>query len=171
MQAQLARIGANYTVLDVADDKGTKLSATWWNAQNGLQIIRYARAARLFSVLSLDDDCVFIEDFNARLAELWPHIPSDWDMVSFGEIFGQKEEIYPGIVKSNYSWGGHATLIKNTIYDALLEHIRGETYADEEINLRLKSHINFYVFRPYLVTQLADFSDLKNEYVRNEKFE
>lgn len=170
MAEQMQRLGLAYTFLDVADDKGTKLSPMWWNAINGLTAIRYAKAARLKSVLVLDDDCLFIGDFNERLTGLWPSMPENWDMVSFGEIYGNKTDIAPGIVTSNYSWGGHATLVKETIYDKCLEVVRGETWADEEINLRLKSYIKFYAFSPYLITQRADFSDLKNEYVTNDKF-
>jgi len=170
MAEQMQRLGLAYTFLDVADDKGTKLSATWWNALNGLTAIRYAKAARLKTVLVLDDDCLFTDNFHNDLARLWPLMPSEWDLVSFGEIYGDRTETAPGIVKSTNSWGGHASLIKETIYDLLLEHVRGDTWADEEINLRLKSHINFYAFSPYLITQRADFSDLKNQYVANDKF-
>ena len=171
MQRELAKINTRYTIFDVADNRGTLKSATWWNAHNFLHIIRYAKAANLESILTLDDDCFFVDDFNSKLESLWPHIPSDWDIVSFGEIFGRKVPIYPGIVKSDYSWGGHASLIRNTMYDKLLESITGETWADEEINLKLKQHINFYVFSPYLVTQMPGYSDLKNHHVENDNFE
>ena len=171
MKDQMSKIGTRYEVYDVADHRGTLKSAMWWNAQNQLQIIRYAKEARLPSVLVLDDDCVFVDDFNSKLAELWPHVPENWDIVSFGEIFGRFAPVYPGIVKTDKSWGGHASLIRDTMYDKLLESITGATWSDEEINIKLKRLINYYVFSPYLITQAPGYSDLKNQHVDNERFQ
>ena len=170
MAQELARVGVKYWVFDCADDKGTLLSATWWNAQNALQCIRYARKAGLENILVLDDDCVFVPDFNQKFEKLWPHVPEDWDMVSFGEIYGVRHQVHPGIVKTTYSWGGHASLVRNTVYDKLLEVITGDTWADEEVNLKLKKNINYYAFSPYLITQKADYSDLKHRFVHNKEF-
>jgi GR25 family glycosyltransferase involved in LPS biosynthesis len=170
MTNQMASIETPFTLLDAVDDRGTLKDAIWWNAQNGLQIVRYAKAAGLSSVISLDDDCVFVDNFNERLTELWPYIPGDWDMVSFGDVLDKAVQIHPGIVHTHRSWGGHATLIRNTVYDRLLECITGDIYSDEEVNLKLKHSINYYVFSPSLVTQLDGFSDLKNRYVNNGFF-
>jgi hypothetical protein len=171
MQEQLNRLEIKYYVFDCADDVGTEASATWWNAHNALQLIRYAKKIGLSSFLTLDDDCLFIDNFNDRLASLWPFVPDNWDIVSFGEIYGQKSEIYPGIVKTTHSWGGHASLIKHTVYDSLLENITGNTWADEEINHKMKEKINYYAFSPYLITQMPGHSDLKNYYVNNDNFQ
>lgn len=171
IQREMAKINTQYKIFDVVDDRGTLKSAVWWNAHNFLHIIRYAKAANLESILLLDDDCFFVNDFNSRLESLWPHVPADWDMVSFGEIFGRQVQVHPGIVRSDYSWGGHASLIRNTTYDRLLECTTGETWADEEWNMKLKPNINFYVFLPYLITQMPGHSDLKGHHVENNLFE
>jgi hypothetical protein len=170
MVEQLDALGISYTFLDVADHLGTKMNATWWNAHNGLIPFRYAKAAKMANVMIMDDDCLFVENFNQKLTALWLQMPQDWDWVSFGEIYGNKVEIVPGIVKADYSWGGQAVLVKNTVFDRCLENITGETWADEEFNIKIKKFINFYAFCPYLITQRSDFSDLKNEYVRNDHF-
>ncbi len=167
---ELSRVGVKYWVFDCADDKATLLSATWWNAQNALQCIRYAKKAELENILLLDDDCVFAPDFNKRFDALWPHVPENWDIVSFGEIYGSRQQVYPGIVRATHSWGGHASLIRNTMYDKLLNTLTGDTWADEEVNIKLKGSINFYAFSPYLITQKAGHSDLKHRFVDNREF-
>lgn len=167
---QMAKIDTPFTLYHSADNKGTLRDGNWWATQNFLQIIRYAKEVELPSVMQLDDDCLFVDNFNERLTELWPHIPQDWDYVSFGEVFDASTPVYPGIAKTHRSWGGHASLIRNTIYDRLLERIKGVTWADEEVNLYLKSEINFYMFTPYLITQVSGHSDLKDKYVDNGFF-
>jgi hypothetical protein len=167
---QLDALGINWLRFDVIDHVGTRASATWWNAFNALQAIRYAKHAKLPCVLILDDDCLFVDDFAERFEKLWPHIPPDWDYVSFGEIFGDKEEIYPGIVESQNSWGGHASLVRDTLYDLILENIDGSDFADEQMNRKVKSHAKCYVFSPYLITQAAGFSDHSGDYATNHLF-
>lgn len=171
MKQQMEKIGAEYIVFDCADNRGTKASAMWWNVQNAFQCIRYAKKIGLGNVLLLDDDCLFADDFNERFTSLWPHVPDDWDIVSFGEIFGAGQDVYPGIVRAIQSWGGHASLIRNTMYDRILETLTGDEWADEEINLKLKPHIKFYVFRPYLVTQTPGYSDLVDYHKDNKGFQ
>jgi hypothetical protein len=171
MQQQMKKINTDYLVFDCADDKGTQMSAMWWNAQNSLQVIRYSKEAGLDSVLLLDDDCLFVDDFNEKLESLWPHMPEDWDIVSFGEIYGTYTDIYPGIVRTTYSWGGHASLVRNTMYDKLLNTLTGFVWADEEMNQKLKPSIKFYAFRPYLVTQMPGYSDLAHRHKDNREFQ
>lgn len=168
---QLDALNINWLRFDVIDHQGTKASATWWNAFNGLQAIRYATHANLPCVLVLDDDCVFVEDFAKKFEKLWPSIPPDWDYISFGEIFGDKKQIAPGIVESQNSWGGHASLIRETIYDLLLQKIDGLDFADEQINRKVKPHAKCYVFSPYLITQAAGFSDHSGDYATNDLFD
>ena len=171
MHKRMESINTTFFLQDAVDDKNTSKSACWWNAQNGLMMIRYAKAANLDSILLLDDDCVFIDNFNQILKERWPLVPDNWDIVSFGEIYGQAEEVVPGVVRCFYTWGGHASLIRKTVYDRVLETVTGNTWADEELNFQLKKEINYYAFKPYLITQEDGYSDLKNEYVRNGHFE
>ena len=168
--SQLNKLGIDYLVFDAIDHIGTKASATWWNSTNWLQVVRYAKHSKLSNFLTLDDDSLFVDDFNERFAELWPQIPSDWDYVSFGEIFGVRREISLGIAKSSNSWGGHASLIQSQIFDNLLSIIDGLEFADEQINRKLKAHINFYVFSPYLITQSSGFSDHSGQYAENNLF-
>jgi len=171
MRQQMDKIGAEWLLFDCMDDKGTNMSAMWWNVQNAFQCIRYAKAARLKNVLLLDDDCLFVDDFNERFASLWPHMPADWDIVSFGEIFGHMELVHPGIVRTVRSWGGHASLIRDTMYDILLNTLTGTVWADEEINQKLKTRIKFYAFTPYLVTQIPGHSDLVDHFKDNGLFQ
>lgn len=168
---QLDALNINWLRFDVIDHQGTKASATWWNAFNGLQAIRYAKHANLPCVLVLDDDCVFVDDFAEKFEKLWPLIPPDWDYVSFGEIFGDKKQIAPGVVESQNSWGGHASLIRETIYDLILEKIDGLDFADEQMNRKVKPHAKCYVFSPYLITQAAGFSDHSGDYATNHLFD
>lgn len=170
MKEQMAKIETDYLVFDCADDRGTQMSAMWWNVQNAFQLLRYAKQVKLDSILLLDDDCLFVDNFNEKLAELWPHMPEDWDIVSFGEIYGVGQDVTPGIVRCLQSWGGHASLVRNTMYDRLLNTLTGFEWADEEINLKLKSSIKFYAFCPYLVTQIPGHSDLAHTYKNNEGF-
>jgi hypothetical protein len=167
----MERIGADYLLFDCADNKGTKATASWWGVQNTFQLFRYAKHVNLENILLIEDDCLFVDDFNEKLADLWPHMPEDWDIVSFGEIYGNAQEVYPGIVRAYQSWGGHASLVRNTMYDKLLETLTGTEWADEEINQKLKHDINFYAFRPYLITQMPGHSDLVDYFKANDNFE
>lgn len=149
------------------DHIGTERSAMWHNAHNVKAIIQYAKEKGLRSYCHFDDDVWLIENFHERFAEAFADIPDDWQIISLGQVFGYETRLTPRVVRSWLSWGGHGCIIRDTIYDDLLNAITGDDWADVDASY-LMPYINYYVMRPALAFQRAGWSDLKAEYVKND---
>ena len=74
------------------------------------------------SILVLEDDVVFVDDFMDKFFEGYNFIPDDWDMIYLGCNHKKKyTRINDYIVKCNFAYTTSAMIIRNKAYEKMLE--------------------------------------------------
>lgn len=170
---ELDRVSIKWDRYPAIDHIGTDKDARFMNVASLSGMIYLAKKTNLKAVLLLDDDVYFHKDFDIKFNEFWSEVPNDWDSVSLGSIFRNdwsgQEFVSPLVIRSYESWGGHATIIKSTVYDRYLEILKGEHWADDELS-KVYPHIKHYVAYPTLAGQREGNSDLTNTYRANDYY-
>ncbi len=116
----------------------------------------------------LEDDAEFVPDFNKKLA-LFYEVPLDWDLVYFGANLHHlgagritEEKVTDSVVKVYSAFTTHAMLIKDTVYDFVINEINNATAPLDIIYGQVQRKFNAYAFTPSLIKQTDGFSDIIN---------
>ena len=119
-------------------------------------------------VLVLEDDALFVDDFNEKFDQAMPELPNDWGIFYLGALLpkgtGEVQDIGNKYwFKQIMSTGSHAYCIKPDMMNEIAYKLDGyQWYID--IGLRLENEFrNCYIVQPNLVTQFASFSDLRGK--------
>lgn len=120
------------------------------------------------NILIIEDDCVFVEDFNQKLSEYVSYVPEDWDMLYFGANhnyhMGEKTTtVNEKCIKLNHSYSAHCVLIKSHVFEELIFGIQTFTIQNDVMMANLQKKYNAYSSVPNLTSQLPNFSDIENE--------
>jgi GR25 family glycosyltransferase involved in LPS biosynthesis len=116
-------------------------------------------------VLVLEDDALFVDNFNEKFAEVMQTLPSDWDIFYLGALVAPTTG---KIVKVNEHWykqvvstGTQAYCLKPSKMDYFYNRLKDyEWYIDIGLRLEAVSN-NCYITQPNLVTQSPGYSDLR----------
>lgn len=81
----------------------------WWHAGNGawgcyrshLQILEHCMTKSIHSYLVLEDDSVFVSDFDAKYEQFINKIPTDWDMFYLGGQLLHTEDHPPVMINEH----------------------------------------------------------------------
>jgi hypothetical protein len=156
---QLDKLNTKFYRWPAIDDLNTDMTPIFCNVMNNRNRLHYAQWKEYKTVLFLDDDCEFVDNFYEKLEQVWQEIPDDWDTISFGDHLISFESITNRIKKIQESYGGHATAIKLSCVPILFEALQGKTFADMELN-KASDKLNRYAIEPGLVGQGRYVSDL-----------
>ena len=156
---QLNKLGITWLRWPAIDNLNTDMTPIFCNVMNGLNRLLYAQFKEYKTVLLLDDDCEFVDNFYEKLEQVWQEIPSDWDTVSFGDHLIRYESITDRVKKIQESFGSHAMAVKLSCVPILFETLQGKTFADIELN-KASDKLNRYAIEPGLVGQGRYVSDL-----------
>jgi GR25 family glycosyltransferase involved in LPS biosynthesis len=122
-------------------------------------------------VLVLEDDALFVDNFNEKFEEVMQTLPQDWDIFYLGALIakttGKVKPVNQHWVAQIVSTGTQAYCLLPGKMDYFINKIDGyEWYID--IGLRLESvDNNCYIAQPNLVTQFPSYSDLRLEEVND----
>lgn len=131
-----------------------------------LSIIEHAKNNNLKSLVILEDDVEFHQNFNVELDECMSHLPETWNMIFMGANHIQHPtRLNDRIYKLNYSYSAHCYAIHNSVYDLLIELLKSSSEPLDVVYATLQSHINAYVFNPHLAWQKPGYSDICEESV------
>ena len=116
-------------------------------------------------VLVLEDDALFVDNFNEKFTEVMQTLPSDWDIFYLGALVAPTTG---KIVKVNEHWykqivstGTQAYCLKPGKMDYFYNRLKDyEWYIDIGLRLEAVSN-NCYITQPNLVTQSPGYSDLR----------
>ena len=116
-------------------------------------------------VLILEDDALFVDNFNEKFAEVIQTLPSDWDIFYLGALVAPTTG---KIIKVNEHWykqvvstGTQAYCLKPGKMDYFYNKLKDyEWYIDIGLRLEAVSN-NCYITQPNLVTQYPSYSDLR----------
>lgn len=130
------------------------------------------------SIFIFEDDCVFANDFDARIGAFTAHVPSDWDMVYLGGLHRSPVQHAPvrlndqvclgRAITTTYAYGISARFLK-TLYPLLLE---AEQHHIDQMLARLMSAHEWRVYCPvpWLVGMDAGPSDICGRYYQKPHF-
>lgn len=134
-----------------------------------IQILRDAMSDKLSSVLILEDDCVFAENFAAKFDEWSEHIPEDWDLLYLGGLNGRGKYV-KGIEEHVLTVTGmmstHAYAVNGKAFEVVLDTMYGdfpylEASADGYL-CSLQETLHAYAFSPPMAWQRAGYSDIQH---------
>jgi glycosyl transferase family 25 len=155
-----------------------------------LKVIKDAKENNYKSILILEDDFLFKNNFEKEYLNVIDFIPQNWDFIYFGKKQGNSSEINAQLkdtyvkdyfeirnvnekvyIPSYTTWATHAICIKNTIFDDLIDTY---TKLDSPVDLlimKLYHKYNFYVLYDDLFVTCFD-SDIRkcNELVEIKKW-
>lgn len=129
-----------------------------------LQIIEAAKFYDLDYVTIYEDDIEFHPDF-INLFDM-SVVPDNWDMIYLGgNDIKPVIHVNDKISKLTGTFTTHAYMIRNNMFDRLIELL---TWAEKQVDLYycdLHPYINAYGFRPKLAFQRACYSDIQNNFM------
>lgn len=160
---QLNNLNTTFYRWPAIDDLNTDMTPIFCNVMNNRNRLLYAQWKEYKTVLFLDDDCEFVNDFYTKLEQVWPEIPNDWDIVSFGDKIISGNQITSRLYQVFESYGGHATAINMKCAPILFETFVGKTFGDIELN-KASDKLNRYAICPGLAGQARFISDLVRDF-------
>lgn len=126
-----------------------------------LNIIKEAKDLSLPSVVILEDDVVFCDNFNNEFNLGMSEMPDNWDMIFFGSNHVSPPfKISNRISKLQRAYSAHCYVIHDRMYDELIELIEPMNEPLDVTYSNIQSRINCYVFNPHLVWQRPGYSDI-----------
>lgn len=131
-------------------------------------VIQKAKKKSLENILILEDDVKFDENINEKFSDIFPRIPSDWDIILFGGNHvgnnpwakGQLVKIDENVFRVTHSLALHCYAVKNTIYDLVIDTLSKMNDTNDSLFAQIQHKVNCYIIRPHLAWQRPSYSDL-----------
>jgi GR25 family glycosyltransferase involved in LPS biosynthesis len=121
-------------------------------------------------IIIIEDDCLFVENFNEKLEDFIKNVPSDWDMLYFGanhnyHMGKETIKINEKCIKLNNSYSAHCVLLKKKVFEELIEKIKDFSIENDIMMSNLQNKYNTYSSSEVLATQTESHSDIENKIV------
>ncbi len=127
-----------------------------------LALIRKAKEMNLPSIVVFEDDVIFCDDFQERIAYLENNVPDNWDIITLGGHFQKPDRnmepldsdarrVDNYIHKVYHQGGTYAYIIRESVYDYILRNCNYNFGMDQFYSDHVYSRFNTYAFVPFLV--------------------
>ena len=122
------------------------------------------------NILIIEDDCIFVDEFNEKLSKYIENVPDDWEMLYFGanhnyHMGNKTAKINDFCIKLNNSYSAHCVLFKSYVFDELILSLLNFNIENDVMMSNLQKKYNSYSSIPNLTSQIASFSNIQNENV------
>ena len=135
-----------------------------------IDIITFAMKDKRKSVLILEDDIDFVEDFSEKFDRWSKDVPDDWDLLYLGGMNGEGLIYMQGdsghVFQVTNMMATHAYAVSERAYGKVLDAMY-DPYpylldsADGYLR-KLQRTLNAYAFNPPMVWQIGDYSDIQH---------
>lgn len=120
------------------------------------------------SILVVEDDNVFTDNFINDFLFFINQVPADWDMLYFGGNHQVKNKaVNVNVEKVQHTLTTNCYAIKTDHLHILLKHLPEKTedlkYPIDILLTHIQQNYNCYAFKPKICWQLEDFSDIENK--------
>lgn len=151
----------------------------WWRAGHGawgchqshVQILQQALQDKVRSLLILEDDACFLEDFLPRLNQFVQQVPHDWDgLMLGGQHLCPAERVNEHVLRVRNGNRTHAHALRGTYINAAYKHLCNypsharapHQHVDHRFG-RLHESGRFKIYAPsrWLIGQAEDFSNIR----------
>lgn len=121
-------------------------------------------------IMIIEDDCLFVDNFNIKFSEYINNVPSDWDMLYFGanhnyHIGMKTTQINNKCIKLNNSYSAHCVLLKKHVFIELINNIKNFSIENDVMMANLQKKYNAYSSNELLATQIQSYSNIENKFV------
>jgi GR25 family glycosyltransferase involved in LPS biosynthesis len=173
--SQLSKIGCdNYKIIDAVDGSKIINKSMIKNGAYGL-LMTYKNIFNDWdgsenNIFIIEDDCLFIDEFNSHLDTYIKSVPSDWDMLYFGANHNyhggmQTLKINDKCVKLNNSYSAHCVLMKPHVFKELIIKIDQQLLEVDILMSQLQKKYNSYSSHIALTTQIPSYSNIEDKQV------
>lgn len=130
-------------------------------------ILEHSLSLGLESVLILEDDIDFCENFERNLALCMLELPEDWDGLHLGGYSpnGSLTNYSPMLHKSLATWGGYGYIVSKRVIPFLIETISDEKMPVDTYYARLMPKLNWFKTKEMMIKHLPGFSTIQNKVV------
>ena len=159
---QLEELEITYERFSAVDGKEAGIDPVVAGTMSHVGVLKKYKGKR---ILVLEDDALFVEDFNSKFEEVMQTLPKNTDIFYLGALVpkdtGKVTPVNKHWGRQVFTTGTQAYSIKPEIMDYFIEKLDGyEWYID--IGLRVFAEpYNAYIAQPNLVTQFPSYSDLR----------
>ncbi len=159
---QLEKLDIQYKRFSAVDGKKLDIDPVVAGLRSHLQVMKQIAGQR---VLILEDDALFVDDFNEKFEKVMQTLPEDWDIFYLGALVPKDV----GLVRMvNRHWGIQVLTTGSQAYcinPSRLEYFinKLEDY-NSYIDIGLKDFakdLKAYITQPNLVVQFPSYSDLR----------
>jgi len=159
---QLEKLDIQYKRFSAVDAKKLDIDPIVAGLQSHIQVMKQIAGQR---VLILEDDALFVDDFNEKFEKVMQTLPEDWDIFYLGALVPKDV----GLIRMvNRHWGIQVLTTGSQAYcinPSRLEYFINKledynSYID--IGLRdFAKGLKAYITQPNLVVQFPSYSDLR----------
>jgi GR25 family glycosyltransferase involved in LPS biosynthesis len=118
-------------------------------------------------ILILEDDFILINNFEYELNELFANIDNNWDFIYLGKkqgVLNEAQKINDFVYKpNNKTWGTHSILIKNTLFDEIINFSKNIQGPIDIMLMKLYPNYNFYCVKKDLFITYEETSDVQSK--------
>jgi GR25 family glycosyltransferase involved in LPS biosynthesis len=162
ISTQLDNLGITFERFSAIDGKAEGIDPIVAGTMSHTQVWKKYQGKK---ILILEDDALFVDNFNEKFTEVMQTLPSDWDIFYLGALVAPTTG---KIVKVNEHWykqvvstGTQAYCLKPGKMDYFYNRLKDyQWYIDIGLRLEAVSN-NCYITQPNLVTQSPGYSDLR----------
>jgi len=162
ISTQLDNLGITFERFSAIDGKAEGIDPIVAGTMSHTQVWKKYQGKK---ILVLEDDALFVDNFNEKFTEVMQTLPSDWDIFYLGALVapttGKLIKVNDHWHKQVVSTGTQAYCLKPGKMDYFYNRLKDyEWYIDIGLRLEAASN-NCYITQPNLVTQSPGYSDLR----------
>lgn len=122
------------------------------------------------NILIIEDDCVFLENFNSDLEVYLNNIPNNWEMMYFGgnhnyHMGNVTHKINDYCIKLNNTYTAHCVLLKDYVFEDLINNLKSFNIENDVMLAGLQKKYNAYSPIKTMTKQLNNYSNIENAVV------
>jgi GR25 family glycosyltransferase involved in LPS biosynthesis len=165
----------NYTIFEAIDGQklqnNTKLKTGMFGLINTyLNLHEEWSKTNSENILIIEDDCVFMQNFNDDLELYIKNVPTNWEMLYFGgnhnyHMGSKTEKINEFCVKLNNTYSAHCVLMKKKVFEELIENLKTFEIENDVMMANLQKKFNAYSPTNKLTTQTPSYSNIEERFV------
>lgn len=119
------------------------------------------------NILIIEDDCIFLENFNDNLKLYIDNVPDNWDMLYFGgnhnyHMGCTTEKINDYCIKLNNTYSAHCVLLKNYVFEDLIFHLKNMDIENDVMLAKLQKKYKTYSPINTITKQLNSYSNIED---------
>lgn len=175
---QFKKIATNFKLIEAVDGSlipTNKRVGNGWNykgvtgcAYSHKKVYQDALSNNFNSILIVEDDNVFSDNFIDEFNFFIQQVPSEWDILYFGGNHQVKNKaINVNVEKISHTLTTNCYAIKTKHLPFLIQHLPDNTldieYPIDTLLTLIQQKSDCYAFKPKICWQLEDFSDIENK--------